>query len=82
MPQLGSDAAAAFCLYRRYLYKLQQQPSEMRATEVEMLFQRLRSSVNSWLTSKGLALYVFADSTLKSMAQRPQTLVEFSKISE
>jgi len=53
----------------------------MRATEVEMLFQRLRS-LRKQLADEQLALYVFADSTLKLMAQqRPQTLVEFSKIS-
>lgn len=61
----------------------QQQPSEMRATEVEMLFQRLQSLRKQLADEQGLAPYmVFADSTLKSMAQqRPQTLVEFSKIS-
>ena len=61
----------------------QQQPSEMRASEVEMLFQRLRSLRKQLADEQRLAPYmVFADSTLKSMAQqRPQTLVEFSKIS-
>ena len=61
----------------------QQQPSEMRASEVEMLFQRLRSLRKQLADEQKLAPYmVFADSTLKSMAQqRPQTLVEFSKIS-
>jgi len=54
----------------------------MRATEVEMLFQRLRSLRKQLADEQGLAPYmVFADSTLKSMAQQRQTLVEFSKIS-
>jgi len=53
----------------------------MRA-EVEMLFQRLRSLRKQLADEQGLAPYiVFADSTLKLMAQRPQTLAEFSKIS-
>jgi len=47
----------------------------MRATEVEMLFQRLRSPANS-LTSKGLLYIVFADSTKLMAQQRPQTLAE------
>jgi ATP-dependent DNA helicase RecQ len=51
--------------------------------EVEMLLQRLRSLRKQLADSQGVAPYVvFADSTLKLMAQqRPQTLSEFGKIS-
>jgi len=74
MPLVGSNEAAA-SVSIAVAANTAAGALEMRATEVEM-FQRLRSPANSWLTSKGLLLYVFADSTLKLMAQqRPQTLI-------
>ena len=60
-----------------------QEPTDIRGTEVEMLFQRLRSLRKQLADEQRLAPYmVFADSTLKLMAQqRPQTLTEFATIS-
>ena len=61
----------------------EQEPSQMRATEVEMLFQRLRSLRKQLADEQSVPPYVvFADSTLKQMAQvQPQTLTEFAKLS-
>lgn len=58
-------------------------PWEMRGTEVEMLFQRLRSLRKQLADEQSVPPYVvFADSTLKLMAQQqPQTLTEFGKLS-
>lgn len=55
----------------------------LRAAEVEMLFQGLRSLRKQLADEQGLAPYmVFADSSLKLMATvQPQTLAEFGKIS-
>ncbi len=57
--------------------------SSIKAADVEMLFQKLRSLRKQVADAQGLAPYmVFADSSLKMMAQvQPQTLDEFSKIS-
>jgi len=57
--------------------------SSIKAADVEMLFQKLRSLRKQVADAQGLAPYmVFADSSLKMMAQvQPQTLAEFSKIS-
>ncbi|BAZ10180.1 ATP-dependent DNA helicase [Calothrix sp. NIES-4071] len=51
--------------------------------EIELLFQRLRSLRKKLADAQGVAPYViFADSTLKLMAQsRPQTKEAFSKLS-
>lgn len=61
----------------------QQEPWETRATEVEMLFQRLRSLRKQLADEQSVPPYVvFADSTLKLMAQlQPQSLTEFAKLS-
>ncbi|MGB8698645.1 MAG: DNA helicase RecQ [Thermosynechococcaceae cyanobacterium] len=60
-------------------------PREERGTsaEVEALFQKLRSLRKRLADERAIAPYmVFADSTLKSMAQQqPQTLTEFAAIS-
>lgn len=58
-------------------------PWEMRGTEVEMLFQKLRSLRKQLADEQSVPPYVvFADSTLKLMAQQqPQTLTEFAKLS-
>ena len=60
-----------------------QEPRETRATEVEMLFQRLRSLRKQLADEQSVPPYVvFADSTLKLMAtQQPQTLTEFAQLS-
>ncbi|KJH72195.1 DNA helicase RecQ [Aliterella atlantica] len=57
--------------------------SSIKAADVEMLFQKLRSLRKQVADAQGLAPYmVFADSSLKMMAQvQPQTLAEFSKVS-
>lgn len=57
--------------------------TSIKAADVEMLFQKLRSLRKQVADAQGLAPYmVFADSSLKIMAQvQPQTLAEFSKIS-
>lgn len=57
--------------------------SSIKAADVEILFQKLRSLRKQVADAQGLAPYmVFADSSLKMMAQaQPQTLDEFSKIS-
>ncbi len=57
--------------------------SEVRAADVEMLFQKLRSLRKQIADEHSVPPYVvFADSSLKNMAQvQPQTLEEFSKIS-
>ncbi|MBW4575356.1 MAG: DNA helicase RecQ [Aphanothece sp. CMT-3BRIN-NPC111] len=54
-----------------------------RAAEVEMLFERLRSLRKHLADEQSVPPYVvFADSTLKLMAQQqPQTLAEFGKLS-
>ncbi len=54
-----------------------------KAADIEMLYQKLRSLRKKLADEQGLAPYiVFADSSLKTMAQlQPQTLEEFSKIS-
>ncbi|WP_017319189.1 DNA helicase RecQ [Mastigocladopsis repens] len=54
-----------------------------KATEVEMLLQRLRSLRKQLADAQSVPPYViFADSTLKLMAQvQPQTLTEFSRLS-
>jgi ATP-dependent DNA helicase RecQ len=53
------------------------------SAETELLFQRLRSLRKKLADAQGVAPYViFADSTLKLMAQsRPQTKAAFSKLS-
>lgn len=55
----------------------------IKAADVEMLFQKLRSLRKQVADAQGLAPYmVFSDSSLKMMAQmQPQTLAEFGKIS-
>ena len=54
-----------------------------KAADIEMLYQKLRSLRKKLADEQGVAPYiVFADSSLKTMAQlQPQTLEEFSKIS-
>ncbi len=54
-----------------------------KAADIEMLYQKLRSLRKKLADEQGIAPYiVFADSSLKTMAQlQPQTLEEFSKIS-
>ncbi len=54
-----------------------------KAADIEMLYQKLRSLRKELADEQGIAPYiVFADSSLKTMAQlQPQTLEEFSKIS-
>lgn len=56
---------------------------DLRAAEVEMLFQKLRSLRKQLADEQGLAPYmVFPDSSLKLMATvQPQTLAEFGTIS-
>lgn len=56
---------------------------EINESDVEMLFQRLRSLRKQLADEQSVPPYVvFADSTLKLMAQlQPQTLAEFGKIS-
>lgn len=63
--------------------KAKPEPTHIKEIEVEALFQRLRSLRKELADEQKLAPYmVFADSTLKLMAQqRPQTLAEFSTIS-
>lgn len=63
--------------------KPQPQPKEIQAADVEMLFQRLRHLRKQLADEQSVPPYVvFADSTLKLMAQlQPQTLAEFGKIS-
>lgn len=55
----------------------------LRTSEVEMLFQRLRVLRKQLADEQSVPPYVvFADSTLKLMAQaQPQTLTEFGKLS-
>lgn len=59
------------------------QPLEMRTSEVEMLFQRLRTLRKQIADEQSVPPYiVFADSTLKLMAQQqPQTLTQFAQLS-
>ncbi len=54
-----------------------------KAADIEILYQKLRSLRKKLADEQGVAPYiVFADSSLKTMAQlQPQTLEEFSKIS-
>ena len=61
----------------------QPEHEETRATEVEMLFERLRSLRKQLADQQSVPPYmVFADSTLKLMAQsQPQTLSQFAKLS-
>ncbi len=56
---------------------------ELRTSEVEILFQRLRLLRKQLADEQSVPPYVvFADSTLKLMAQaQPQTLTEFGKLS-
>lgn len=56
---------------------------ELRTSDVEMLFQRLRVLRKHLADEQSVPPYVvFADSTLKLMAQaQPQTLTEFGKLS-
>ena len=63
--------------------KAKQEPTDIKEIELETLFQKLRSLRKQLDDEQRLAPYmVFADSTLKLMAQqRPQTLTEFSTIS-
>jgi len=57
--------------------------SPLQETEVEMLFQKLRSLRKQLADEQSVPPYVvFADSSLKLMAQvQPQTLADFGKIS-
>jgi len=57
MPLVGNNEAAAFSIAVTAVQTPQQEPWEMRATEVEMLFQRLRSLRKQLADEQGLAPY-------------------------
>ncbi len=63
--------------------KLLTETETSQATDVEMLFQRLRTLRKQIADEQSVPPYVvFADSTLKLMAQvQPQTLTQFSQLS-